>query len=204
MLVTGHGGTAALLCGVPAVTDHGEARQSTLQNRGDHATMSRRLRRLEALRRSTAMAAAMAELRQRHTHGGATRMAAYLRHDYERCKVETVEKGEAELRAWSIGEWGGGERGRARQSSYDGNGDGGCYGGCAEAKESENEMEEGRRTLLGRWRRARGGRGRPGLPRGVRRWRMAATRRARPDAIGRGAREQARRSAEAGQARELG
>ena len=47
-------------------------------------------------------------------------------------------------------------------------------------------MEEGRRTLLGRWRRAHGGRGRPGLPRGVRRRRMAATRRARPDA-GRGA-----------------
>ena len=32
---------------------------------------------------------------------------------------------------------------------------------------------------------------------------MAATRRARPDAVGRGAREQARRGAEAGQAREL-
>jgi len=47
-------------------------------------------------------------------------------------------------------------------------------------------MEEGRRTLLGRWRRARGGRGRPGLPRGVRHRLMAATRRARPDA-GRGA-----------------
>ena len=54
--------------------------------------------------------------------------------------METVEKGEAELRAWSIGEWGGGERGRARRSNCDGNGDGGCYGGCAEAKEeAENE-----------------------------------------------------------------
>ena len=51
---------------------------------------------------------------------------------------------------------------------------------------------------------AQGGRGRPGLPRGVRRRRMAATRRARPDAVGRGAREQVRHGAEVGQARELG
>ena len=64
----------------------------------------------------------MAELRQRHTRGGATRMAAYLRHDCGRCKVETAEKGEVELRARPIGEWGGGERGRARRSSCDGNG----------------------------------------------------------------------------------
>ena len=51
-----------------------------------------------------------------------------------------VEKDEAELRARPIGEWGGGERGRARRSSCDGNGDCSCYGGCAEAKEeAENE-----------------------------------------------------------------
>ena len=81
-------------------------------------------------------------------------MAAYLRHDCGRCKVETVEKGEAELRAWSIGEWGGGERGRARRSSCDDNGDGGCYGGCAEVQEeAENEngsagMERARAGLV--------------------------------------------------------
>jgi len=97
LLVAGHGDTAALLCGVSAVTGHGKARRSALQNHGDHATMSRRLRRLEALRRSTATAAAMAELRRRHTRGGATRTAAYLRHDCGRCKVGKVERGEAEL-----------------------------------------------------------------------------------------------------------
>ena len=85
--------------------------------------MSRRLRRLEALRRSTATAAAMAELRQRHTHGAATRMAAYLRQDCGRCKVETAEKGEAELQARPIGEWGSGERMRAQQSGCDGDGE---------------------------------------------------------------------------------
>ena len=45
-------------------------------------------------------------------------------------------------------------------------------------------MEEGRQTLLGRCRRARGGRGRPAATRGELRRRMAATRRARSDAVG--------------------
>ena len=62
-------------------------------------------------------------------------MVAFLRHDCGRYKVETVEKGEAELRARPIGEWGGGERGQARRSSCDGSGDGGSCGGCAEVKE---------------------------------------------------------------------
>ena len=54
--------------------------------------------------------------------------------------METVEKGEAELRARPIGEWGSSERGQAWRSSCDGSGDGGCCGGCAEAKEeAENE-----------------------------------------------------------------
>ena len=69
------------------------------------------------------------------------RAAAYLRHDCGRCKVEMVEKGDAELRARPIGEWGGDQHGRVRRSSCNGNGDGGCCGGCAEAKEEvENEM----------------------------------------------------------------
>ena len=145
MLIAGHGGTVALLCGVPAVSGHGEARRSALQNHGDHATMSRRLRRLEALRRSTATAAPMAELQRRQTHDGATLNAAYQRRNHGRCKVETVEKGEAELRVRPIGEWGGGEHGRARRSSYDGSGD----GGCAEAKE-EARNENGSARQCGR------------------------------------------------------
>ena len=81
-------------------------------------------------------------------------MAAYLRHNCGRCKVETVEKGEAELRARLIREWGDGERGRARWSRCNSNGDDGCYGGCAEAKEeAENEngsagMERARAGLV--------------------------------------------------------
>ena len=106
------------------------------------------------LRRSMATAAAMAALRRRRTRDDAKRKVAHLRHDCGRCKVETVEKGEAELRARPIGEWGGGERGRARRSSCDGNGDGGCYDGCAEVKEeAENEngstgMERARAGLV--------------------------------------------------------
>ena len=91
MLVAGHGGTAALLYGAPVITGHGKARRGALQHHGDRANLSRGPRRLEALRRSMATAAAMAELRQRHTHGGARQNMAYQRHDGGRGKVERVE-----------------------------------------------------------------------------------------------------------------
>ena len=69
-------------------------------------------------------------------------MAAYLRHDCGCCKVETVEKGEAELRARPIGKWGSSEHWRAQQSSCDGCGNGCCCGGCTKAnEETENKME---------------------------------------------------------------
>ena len=97
LLVAGHGGTTVLLCGVPAVSGHGEVGRSALQNHNDHATMSRRLRRLEVLRQSMATAAAMAALRRRRTHDGAKRKVAYQRRDCGRCKVGKVEKGEEEL-----------------------------------------------------------------------------------------------------------
>jgi len=53
---------AALLCGAPVITGHGEARRGALQHHGDRANLSRQPRRLEALRRSMATTAAMAEL----------------------------------------------------------------------------------------------------------------------------------------------
>ena len=55
--------------------------------------------------------------------------------------METVEKGEVELRARPIKNWGGGERWRARRSSCDGNGAGGCDGGCAGAKKGAKEIK---------------------------------------------------------------
>ena len=97
--------------------------------------MIKRPIRLELLRRSTATAAAMAALRRTRTRDGAKQKAAHLRNNCGRCKVETVEKGDAELRARLIGEWGGGEHRRAQRSSYDGSGDDGCCGGCTDVKE---------------------------------------------------------------------
>ena len=91
-------------------------------------------------------------------------------------------------------------------------GDGGCGAVLSGAVlfRGERRGEHGRareragvsgeeRSAVGSCRRDRRAQGRPGLPRGVRRRRMAATRRACPDAVGRGA---ARRGA--GQTRELG
>ena len=64
-----------------------------------------------------------------------------------------MEKVEAKLRARPIGNWGGGERWRARRSSCDGNGAGGCDGGCAGAKK---EAEEMKMACAGQCGRARG------------------------------------------------
>ena len=72
--------------------------------------MATRPGRLELRRRSTATAAAMAELRRGQTRDGATLNVAYQRRNRGRCKEETVEKVETELRARLIGEWNGGER----------------------------------------------------------------------------------------------
>ena len=97
MLVVGHGSTATLLSSAPVITGHGEARRGVLQHHGDQATLFRHPRWLEALRRSMATVAAMAELQQRHTRGGTRRNMAYHRHDGGRSKVGRVEQGEAEL-----------------------------------------------------------------------------------------------------------
>jgi len=97
MLIAGHDGTAALLCGAPVIIGHGKTRRGALQHHGDHKNLYRRPRRLEALRRSMATVAAMAELQQRHTRGGIRRNMAYQRHDGGRSKVGRVEQGEAEL-----------------------------------------------------------------------------------------------------------
>jgi len=91
MLVASHGGTAALLCGAPVITGHGEARRGALQHHGDRANTSMRPRRLEVLQQSMAMAAAMAELRQRHTRSGAKQNAAYQRRGCGHCVVGKVE-----------------------------------------------------------------------------------------------------------------
>ena len=39
VLVTGHGGMAVLLCGVSAITDHGEASRGAHKIRGDLVTL---------------------------------------------------------------------------------------------------------------------------------------------------------------------
>jgi len=56
MLVASHGGTAALLSGAPVITGYGSARRGVLQHHGDRVNLSRRPRRLEALRRNMATA----------------------------------------------------------------------------------------------------------------------------------------------------
>ena len=97
MLVAGHGGTAALLCGAPVTTGHGEAKRDALQHHGDRANTSMRPRRLEVLQQSMATAAAMEELRKRHTHGGAKRNTAYQWRGCGHCVVGKVEQSEVEL-----------------------------------------------------------------------------------------------------------
>ena len=97
MLVAGHGGMAVLLNSMAVITGHGEVRRGALQHHGDRANTSMRPRRLEVLQQSMATAVAMAELKQRHTSGGAKRNTAYQWRGCGHCKVGRVEQGEAEL-----------------------------------------------------------------------------------------------------------
>jgi len=93
---------------VPAISGHSEAKQGEQQDHGDQANHTTRPRRLEALRRSTATATAMAALRRECSCGGAKRAAAHLRYNLGRGKVETMGKVEAKLRERLIGGCSGG------------------------------------------------------------------------------------------------
>ena len=53
-LIAGHGGTTALLCGVPTITGHGEAHRSAQQHHGDLVTLFQLHKPNEKLRRNTA------------------------------------------------------------------------------------------------------------------------------------------------------